>query len=163
MRLQLLVDDLGRRPAVVTTTRWLPSRFRRATTLLTLAAVAFGLSCGRTPTADVDDYRWLYRVRGVVRDSGANVVQHAKVRVDAFAGPCALAPTPLPESIFETNPDGVYFGSFIWHGAFDGCVRVRATHPSGAAFGTAEVMREGVRLATPERDSLVIDLTLRSP
>ncbi|MBW7934526.1 MAG: hypothetical protein H3C62_13165 [Gemmatimonadaceae bacterium] len=85
------------------------------------------------------------------------------VRVEGFAGPCSSPPTPLPVATVETQANGRYVGWIMAHGAFDGCVRVRATHPNGAAFGTAEVLRDSVHLAVPERDSLMIDLSLRSP
>lgn len=127
-------------------------------TILSLVLPSIG--CGN-PTS-VDDY-WIYRVRGVVRDEASAVVPGALVRVEAFAGVCPPASGTPPQSAFTAGQNGNYLAAIEWRGAFDGCVRITAAHPGGASSGTALIERQGVSLASPQTDSLIVDLILHRP
>lgn len=125
-----------------------------------LSVGLLGIGCG-SPTS-VDDY-WIYRIRGVVRDEQSAPVPGALVRVEAVAGVCASPTGTPPQSAFTADQHGSYLAAFEWRGAFNGCVRVTAAHPDGASNGSALIERQGVSLESPQKDSLVVDLTLRRP
>ena len=128
--------------------------------LASLCLIAFGIGC-RGPTT-VDDY-WVYRIRGTVRNEGSAIVPGAQVRVEAFSGPCPMYQGPPTQSPFMADQRGAYLAAFEWRGSFDGCVRVGAIHPNGAASGSAVVERQEVHLSSAQRDSLIVDVTLRMP
>lgn len=138
-----------------------PSRGPVARWCAMLSVVLLSIGCGN-PTSG-DDYYWIYRVRGVVRDEASALVPGALVRVEAFAGVCPPASGTPPQSAFTADQNGNYFAAFEWRGAFDGCVRITAAHPGGASSGTALIERQGVSLTNPQKDSLIVDLTLRRP
>jgi hypothetical protein len=127
---------------------------------LVLAVGLLSIGCG-SPTS-VDDY-WIYRVRGVVRDETSASVPGALVRAEAFAGVCPPASGTPQLSAFTADQNGNYLAAFEWRGAFDGCVRMTAAHPGGASSGTASIERQDVFLASPQTDSLLVDLTLHKP
>jgi hypothetical protein len=138
----------------------MPRRRTVARRYLVLAVGLLSIGCG-SPTS-VDDY-WIYRVRGVVRDEGSAVVPGALVRVEAFTGVCPPPSGTPSQSASTADQVGSYLAAFEWRGAFHGCVRVTAAHPSGNMSGTASTERLRVSLASPQKDSLIIDLTLRRP
>jgi len=126
-----------------------------------LAIGTLSIGCGN-PTGG-DDYYWIYRVRGVVRDEASASVPGALVRAEAFAGVCPPASGTPPQSVSTADQNGNYLAAFEWRGAYDGCVRITATHPHGASSGTALIERQGVSLTNPQTDSLIVDLTLHRP
>ena len=128
---------------------------------IVLAIGMLSIGCGN-PTSG-DDYYWIYRVRGVVRDEASAVVPGALVRVEAFAGVCPPASGTPPQSASPADENGIYRAAYEWRGAFDGCVRITAAHPGGASYGSASIERQGVSLASPQTDSLIVDLTLHRP
>lgn len=138
-----------------------PSRGPVARWCAILSVVLLSSGCGN-PTGG-DDYYWVYRVRGVVRDEASALVPGALVRVEAFAGVCPSVSGTPPQSAFAAGQNGNYLAAFEWRGAFDGCVRITAAHPGGASSGTASIVRQGVSLASPQTDSLIVDLTLHRP